>query len=79
MKHKPAAEELIRSYPLLQLITEMTRPINRINMTSLLVRFVKLKQKSEIRFNIDVVNQLNAFSSRRFENTDYLMQIDHIS
>ena len=80
LKQKSAAVKLIRSYPLLQLITEMTRPTQRISMNSLLIRLCDLEQKGEIRFNNDVVRQLNEFSSRKFEDTsDYLMKLDHIS
>ena len=79
-KQKTAAEDLIRSYPLLQLITDMMRVTNRIDMHSLLNRFEDLKKKSEIRFDMNIVRKLNEFSSRKFEDTtNYLMQIDHIS
>ena len=79
-KQKSAAVKLIQSYPLLQLITEMTRASKRISMNSLLKRFDALKRNGEIRFNNDVVNQLNEYSSRIFVDTsDYLMKLDHIS
>ena len=80
LQQKSAAVKLIQSYPLLQLITEMTRVTQRITMNSLLKRFDELKQTGEIRFNNDVVRQLNEFSSQKFENTaDYLLKLDHIS
>ena len=80
LKQKSAAVKLIQSYPLLQLITEMTRVTQRITMNSLLKRFDELKQTGEIRFNNDVVRQLNEFSSKKFEDTsDYLLKLDHIS
>ena len=80
VNQKSAAVKLIRSYPLLQLITEMTRATKRISMESLLERFDHLKQRGEIRFNNDVVRQLNDFSSRKFaDTTDYLFKLDHIS
>ena len=80
LKQKSAAVKLIQSYPLLQLITEMTRVTQRITMNSLLKRFDELKQAGEIRFNNDVVHQLNEFSSKKFEDTsDYLLKLDHIS
>ena len=80
LKQKAAAEKLIQSYPLLQLITEMTRVTQRITMNSLLKRFDEMKQTGEIRFNNDVVRQLNEFSSRKFQDTkDYLLKLDHIS
>ena len=80
LKQKSAAVKLIQSYPLLQLITEMTRVTQRITMNSLLKRFDELKQTGEIRFNNDVVRQLNEFSSKKFEHTsDYLLKLDHIS
>ena len=79
-KRKSAAVKLIESYPLLQLITEMTRTTKRMDMNSLLKRFDDLKQKAEIRFNQNIVRQLNEFSTRAFEDTsDYLLQLDHIS
>ena len=79
-KQKSAAVQLIQSYPLLQLITEMTRVTQRISLTSLLKRFDDLKRKGEIRFNKNVIQQLNEFSSRFFVDTsDYLMKLDHIS
>ena len=80
------AVHLVRSYPLLQLITDMTRPTQRIHMQELLMRFENLKQRAEIRFNNDVVRQLNEISlnsptsSREFVDTnDYLMKLNHIS
>ena len=77
---KLAAVKLVKSYPLLQLITDMTRATHRIDMDSLLQRFDDLQQKAEIRFNNDVIRQLNEFSSRKFEDTsDYLMKLNHIS
>ena len=77
---KSAAVKLIKSYPLLQLITDMTRATERIDMDTLLKRYNDLKQKAEIRYNNDVIRQLNEFSSRKFEDTsDYLMKLDHIS
>ena len=80
LKQKSAAIKLVKSYPLLQLITDMTQPTQRIDMQKLLERFNDLKQKAEIRFNYDVIRQLNEFSSRKFEDTsDYLMKLDHIS
>ena len=80
LKQKSGAAELVKSYPLLQLITDMTRANKRIDMDTLLTRFNDLKQKAEIRFNYDVIRQLNEFSSRKFEDTsDYLMKLDHIS
>ena len=80
LKQKSGAAELVKSYPLLQLITEMTRVEQRIDMETLSTRFNDLKQKAEIRFNNDVVRKLNEFSSRKFEDTsDYLMKLDHIS
>ena len=80
LKQKSAAVKLIQSYPLLQLITEMTRVTQRITMNSLLKRFDELKQTGEIRFNNDVVRQLNEFSSRKFQDTsDYLLKLDKIS
>ena len=80
LKQKSAAVKLIKSYPLLQLITDMTRVTQRIDMHTLLKRFDELKQKAEIRFHNDVIRQLNEFSSRKFEDTsDYLMKLDHIS
>ena len=79
-KQKLAAVKLIESYPLLQLITEMTRVTSRIGMDSLLKRFDDLKQEGDIRFNKNVIQQLNEFSSRFFADTsDYLMKLDHIS
>ena len=79
-KQKSDAVKLIQSYPLLQLITEMTRASKRISINSLLKRFDALKRNGEIRFNNDVVNQLNEYSSRIFQDTnDYLMKLDHIS
>ena len=82
-KQKSAAAKLIQSYPLLQLITEMTRANQRIDMNSLLKRFDCLKQSGEIHFNNDVVRKLSEFSSRIFADTnfrsDYLMKLDHIS
>ena len=79
-KQKSAAVQLIQSYPLLQLITEMTRATQRISMNQLLKRFDDLKHNGKIRFKNDVVRQLNEFSSRIFVDTsDYLMQLDHIS
>ena len=79
-EQKLTAAKLIKSYPLLQLITEMIRPIQRISMNSLLERFDVLKKYGQIRFDNDVVRQLNEFSSRKFEDTsDYLMKLDHIS
>ena len=79
-EQKSTAAKLIKSYPLLQLITEMTRATQRISMNSLLERFDVLKKYGQIRFDNDVVRQLNEFSSRKFENTsDYLLQLDHIS
>ena len=79
-KQKSAAAKLIQSYPLLQLITEMTRSTQKISINQLLERFDDLKQNGEIRFNNDVVRQLNELSSRIFVDTsDYLMQLDHIS
>ena len=79
-EQKSTAAKLIKSYPLLQLITEMTRATQRISMNSLLERFDVLKKYGQIRFNNDVVRQLNEFSSQKFENTaDYLLQLDHIS
>ena len=80
LKQKSAAVKLIQSYPLLQLIAEMTRVTQRINMNSLLKRFDDLNQTGKIRFNNDVVRQLNEFSSKKFEDTsDYLLKLDHIS
>ena len=80
LKQKSAAAKLIQSYPLLQLITEMTRATQRISMNSLLKRFDGLKQNRGIRLNKDIVRQLNQFSSKAFEDTsDYLQQLDHIS
>ena len=82
INHKLAAENLIKSYPLLELITEMTRAkmTQRISMTSLLEKFVNLEQKGEICFKYNIVHQLNEFSSRNFEDTsDYLLKLDHIS
>ena len=80
LKQKSGAAELVKSYPLLQLITEMTRVEQRIDMETLWTRFNDLKQKAEIRFNNDVIRQLNEFSSRKFEDTsDYLMKLNHIS
>ena len=80
LNQKSEAVKLIQSYPLLQLITEMTRVTQRITMNSLLKRFDELKQTGEIRFNNDVVCQLNEFSSKKFEDTsDYLLKLDHIS
>ena len=80
LKQKSAAVKLIKSYPLLELITEMTRTTERIDMNTLLKRFDDLKRKAEIRFNKDIVRQLNEFSSRAFEDTsDYLLQLDNIS
>ena len=79
-KQKSTAFKLVKSYPLLQLITEMTRVTQRIDMNSLLNRFEDLKQKSEVRFNSDVVRKLNEFSTRKFEDTsDYLTKLDHFS
>ena len=79
-KQKLAAVKLIESYPLLQLMTEMTRVTQRISLTSLLKRFDDLKRKGEIRFNKNVIQQLNEFSSRFFVDTsDYLMKLDNIS
>ena len=79
-KQKSTAEELIRSYPLLQLITDMTRPTNRVDMDSLLEKYENLNERSEICFRNDVVLQLNTLSSKKFEDTtNYLIQIDHIS
>ena len=79
-KQKSAAVKLIKSYPLLQLITEMTRATQRISMNSLLVRFDDLKQNGGICFNKDIIHQLNQFSSRVFVDTNnYLQQLDHIS
>ena len=80
LKQKSAAVKLIKSYPLLELITEMTRTTERIDMNTLLKRFDDLKRKAEIRFNKDIVRQLNEFSTRAFEDTsDYLLQLDNIS
>jgi len=80
LNQKSEAVKLIQSYPLLQLITEMTRVTQRITMNSLLKRFDEMKQTGEIRFNNDVVRQLNEFSSRKFQDTkDYLLKLDHIS
>ena len=71
LNQKSAAVKLIQSYPLLQLITEMTRVTQRITMNSLLKRFDELKQTGEIRFNNDVIRQLNEFSSRKFDIAIY--------
>ena len=80
LKQKSAAIKLVKSFPLLQLITDMTQPTQRIDMQKLLERFNDLKQKAEIRFNNDVIRQLNEFSSQKFEDTsEYLMKLDHIS
>ena len=80
LNQKSEAVKLIQSYPLLQLIAEMTRVTQRITMNSLLKRFDELKQTGKIRFNNDVVRQLNEFSSRKFQDTsDYLLKLDHIS
>ena len=80
LKQKSAAVKLVQAYPLLQLITEMTRVTQRIDMQSLLKRFDDLKKKAEIRFNNDVVRQLDEFSTRKFVDiSDYLMKLDHIS
>ena len=80
LKQKSAAVKLIESYPLLELITQMTRATQRINMTSLVKRFDILKQKGEICFKNGIVRQLSEFSSRKFEDTsDYLLKLDHIS
>ena len=86
LKQKTKAIYLVRSYPLLQLITDMTRPTKRIEMDELLTRFENLKQMAGIRFNKDVVRQLNETSlssptsSRKFADTnDYLMKLDLIS
>ena len=80
LKQKLAAINLIKSYPLLELITEMTRATQRISMLSLMEKFDDLKQKGEICFKNDIVHQLNEFSSRNFEDTsDYLLKLDHIS
>ena len=79
-EQKSTAAKLIKSYPLLQLVTEMTRATQRISMNSLLERFDVLKKYGQICFNNDVVRQLNEFSSQKFENTaDYLLKLDHIS
>ena len=76
---KPKAAQLIRSYSLLQLIIEMTRVTNRIDMNELKMRFKNLKQKHEIRFNKDVVRQLHEISTK-FELTAHnLMNLEHIS
>ena len=80
LKQKSAAVKLIESYPLLELITQMTRATQRISMTSLVKRFDSLKQKGEICFKNGIVRQLSEFSSRKFEDTsDYLLKLDHIS
>ena len=80
LNQKLAAVNLIKSYPLLELITEMTRATQRITVTSLIERFLHLKQKGEICFKNDIVRQLTTFSSRKFEDTsDYLLKLDHIS
>ena len=77
---KSDAVKLVKSYPLLQLMTDMTRATHRIDMDTLLKRFDDLQQKAEIRFNKDVIRQLNEFSSRKFVDTsDYLMKLEHIS
>ena len=79
-RQKSAAVNLIKSYPLLELITEMTRATQRISMTSLVEKFVHLEQKGEICFKNDIVRQLNELSSRKFEDTsDYLLKLDQIS
>ena len=79
------AVQLIRSYPLLQLIADMTRPKQRIYILELLRRFENLKQRAELRYNNHVVRLLNETSlhpptsSRKFmDTTDYLMKLDHI-
>ena len=80
LKQKSAAVNLIKSYPLLELITVMTRASQRISMFSLLEKLVHLEQEGEIRFKNDIVYQLNEFSSQNFEDTsDYLLKLDHIS
>ena len=79
-KQKSTAEKLIKSYPLLQLITQMTQARQRIGMDQLLKRFPDLKQSGEIRFNKDVVRQLSEFSLRKSGDTSqYLLELVHIS
>ena len=79
-KQKSTAEKLIKSYPLLQLITEMTQAGQRIGMNQLLKKFHDLKQSGEIRFNKDVVRQLSEFSLRKSGDTSqYLLELVHIS
>ena len=58
----------------------MTRATKRIDMNELLQRFEDLKQTNEIRFDKNIIQQLNQFSTRKFvDTTDYLMKLDHLS